>query len=87
MPDKVKVTKSSGEVADAEIIAVFDIADFNRSYVIYSYDETDPNGLAKLHVSQLKEEDGKYNFIDVETDDEWTRIKNVMREIITGGNA
>ncbi len=87
MPDKVKATNEAGESVEIEVLAAFTIPDFSRNYVIYSYNETDPNGLAKLHVSQLTEQDGKYTLANIETDDEWTRIKNVMREMITGGNA
>ncbi len=87
MPDKISATNEKGETVEIEIIAAFDIPDFSRKYVIYSYNEVDPNGLAKLHVSQLIEEAGKYTLANVETDDEWTRIKSVMRAIITGGNA
>ncbi len=87
MPDKISVEKKDGTTAETEIIAAFDIADFGRKYVIYSFNETDPNGLAKLNVSQVIEDNGKYTFAKIETDDEWNRIKEVMRNIITGGNA
>lgn len=86
MPDKLKATNENNEEIEIEIIATFEIADFNRKYIIYSFDEVDPNGLAKLHVSQIIEEGDKYTLAKIETDEEWTRIKNVMREIISGGN-
>ena len=52
------VTKSTGEKVEAEINAAFEINDFGRKYVIYSFGETDPNGLAKLNVSQVLEDGG-----------------------------
>ena len=87
MPDKINVVNENGEKVEAELIAAFEIPDFTRKYVIYTFNELDPNGLKKLNVSQLVEENGNYTLKSVETDDEWSRIKNIMREIITGGNA
>ncbi len=83
---KLMVTKSTGEKVEAEINAAFGINDFGRKYVIYSFGETDPNGLAKLNVSQILEDGGKYTFANIESDDEWNRIKNIMRDMITGTN-
>lgn len=80
------VTKSTGEKVEAEINAAFEINDFGRKYVIYSFGETDPNGLAKLNVSQVLEDGGKYTFANIESDDEWNRIKGIMRDMITGTN-
>ena len=84
MPDKMEITNEKGEKVQAEVIAAFKLPDYGRNYVIYSYGELDPNGLSKLYVSQLTEEADAYKFAKIETDDEWTSIKNTMREIITG---
>ncbi len=86
MLDKISIKKDDGTVADAELITAFEIPDFGRKYVIYTFNEPDPNGLARLSVSQLIEANGAYQLKSIETEDEWTRIKEVMREIIKGGN-
>ena len=87
MPEKINVISENGQKVEAELIAAFEVPDFTRKYVIYTFNELDPNGLKKLNVSQLVEENGNYSLKTIETDDEWSRIKNIMREIITGGNA
>ena len=87
MDNKINVKKETGEVVQADLITSFEITDFGRKYAIFTYNELDPNGLVKLYVSQIIEENGNYNLKKIETDDEWNRIKTIMREIITGGNA
>lgn len=86
MLEKIKITKNNGEILDVDVIATFKANDFNRSYIIYSNNELDPNGLAKLSVAQLVEEAEAYSLKAIETDEEWTKIKDIMRQIITGGN-
>lgn len=87
MLEKIKITKNNGEILDVDVIGTFKINDFNRSYIIYSTNELDPNGLSKLSVAQLVLENDSYSLKSIETDEEWTKIKDIMRQIITGGNA
>lgn len=86
MTDKITITNENGQTIEAEKIAVFEIPDFGRKYIIYTFNDVDPNGLVKLNVGQLVEENGTSSLKTIETDEEWTRIKDVMREIIKGGN-
>lgn len=88
MTNKLTITNENGQSVEAEKIIAFEIPDFGRKYIIYTFNEVDTNGLAKLYVCQIEsEENGTMKLKGIETDDEWTRIKSVMREIITGGNA
>lgn len=81
MSDKLKITKDNNQILEADFICAFEIADFGRKYVIYSFNEVDSNGLAKLNVSQLVDN----NLKKIETEDEWSRIKQIMRSVITTG--
>lgn len=87
MLDKITITNVDGTTSDAEFITAFEMPDFGRKYVIYTFNEPDPNGLAMLSISQLIEEGGEYQIKKIETDEEWTKIKEVLKEIIKGGNA
>lgn len=87
MLDKIKINKDNGTTVEAEVITVFEMPDFGRKYIIYTFNEPDPNGLARLTVSQIIEENDSYTLKAIETDEEWSQIKEVMKDIIKGGNA
>lgn len=80
MDDKIQVINEEGNEVTADLVACFDIKKFDKTYVIYSYDEIDSNDLAKLYVSTVNFKDDKYTFTDVATDEEWTEIKSLMRK-------
>lgn len=80
MPDKLTITKEDQSKVQADIVSSFEIPEFGRKYIIYTFNEKDPNGLAKLNVSQIEDN----SLIRVQTDDEWNRIKDVMRDMVKG---
>lgn len=86
MTDKIIITNENSQSVEAEKVSAFEIADFGRNYVIYTFNDVDPNGLSKLHVCQYTEENGLVTLRGVETPEEWTRIKDVMRSLINGNN-
>ena len=79
MLDKIIITKETGEVLNMELVSMFSIPQINKQFVITTSNEIDPNGLVKLHVSELK--NGK--LFKVEIDEDWTAIKTAMRSIIS----
>ena len=85
MDNKITLVKENGEKTEAELFRVFNDPDSNKKYAIYTYNEVD-NDLLKLYISEVIEIDGKQSFKIVETDAEWNKIKEYMREVISGGN-
>ena len=55
MTDKIIITNENSQSVEAEKVSAFEIADFGRNYVIYTFNDVDPNGLSKLHVCQYTE--------------------------------
>lgn len=80
MPEKISITKESGETINSNIVSVFMVPDTNKKYIITTENAVDPHGLTVLHVSEIV--DGTLQ--KIATDDEWSTIKTIMRAIISG---
>lgn len=79
MPEKITILKDSGESINSNIVSVFTIPETNREYIITTENAVDPHGLTVLHVSEVKDD----TLVKVETDEEWSSIKTIMRAIIS----
>ena len=79
--EKITVINEKGEEVQAEILACFDLKEFNKTYAVFSYDEPEKNNLSKIYISTVTEVEGRKVFTDVQTDEEWSEIKNKLREV------
>lgn len=81
MQEKIELTKSNGEVINVDLISEFDcdVDGSPKRFVLLTANEIDQNGLIKILASSIV--DGK--LARIESEDEWTLVKNVMRSIIS----
>ena len=81
MQEKVELIKANGETITVDLISEFDcdIDGTPRRFVLLTANEIDQNGLIKILASSIV--DGK--LVRIESEDEWTLVKNVMRSIIS----
>ncbi len=77
--DTITVIDQNGQEREAEVITDLKLPEFNKEYIIYTFNEKDENNMLTLYVSVLVEKDGMYTFEDVESDEEWTRLKEIMK--------
>ena len=87
MKDKLTIMESNGVGKTADAITFFSIAENGKKYVIYTFNEIDSNGLIKLHVSRVVTENDQHRLEKIEDENEWTNVKEIMKDIIVGGNA
>lgn len=73
------IVDETGSKKEARLISLFSLAE--KKYIIYTFDEVDENDMIKLYVSIFVEKDGVYSFENITDDNEWTRVKDVMRQI------
>ena len=78
---KIKVRKSNGEEAEAEVLLCFELEKTGKNYLLYTFNEVDAQKMETIHASVIKENDEGYQ-LDIIPDDEWNDVKEVMREII-----
>ena len=81
MQEKVELIKADGETLTVDLISEFDcdVDGSPKRFVLLTANEIDQNGLIKILASSIV--DGK--LVRIESDDEWTLVKNVMRSIIS----
>ncbi|HOP65454.1 MAG TPA: DUF1292 domain-containing protein [Bacilli bacterium] len=85
MVKKITVCPEGGEPFEAELVMEFEIVESGNKYVVYTRNEMSGDGLVKLYVAGIQNQDGKCVAKSIESDEEWTKIKEIMKEVITGG--
>ena len=78
---KIRVKKSNGEEVEAEVLLCFELEKTGKSYLLYTFNEVDSQKMETIHASVIKENENGYQ-LDTIPDDEWTEVKEIMREII-----
>ncbi len=80
--ETIRVTKEDGTVADAEVLLYFTLKENGKDYIIYTFNEKDERGLVTVYTSMVIKDEEGYHLENVESDEEWTKIKDVMRSVI-----
>ncbi len=75
--------KETGEERVAKIVGeVFKLEEEGPEYITYHFDEVDDKGLIKLYTSMIKHGEEGISLETVQTEEEWTKIKEVFRQAI-----
>lgn len=77
----IVVLDESGNEKEAEILSAFTIKKHNKNYILYTLNEVDENEMVKIYASELIEKDNMYSLAAIESDEEWTAVKEVMKDI------
>lgn len=75
------ITKQDGTKEMVEEVISFEFNDTNKKYMVYTKNEIDINGNITIYVTEVKESNEGYEFLGVENDYEWSRIKETLREL------
>lgn len=74
-------TLPDGTKEEVEVLLAFVFNDNYKEYVIYTKDEVDDNGNVTIYISNVNRVGNNITLSTVSDDNEWTRIKNVLREL------
>ena len=74
-------TLPDGTKEEVEVLLAFKFNDNNKEYVIYTKNEIDDNGNVTIYISNVERNGNNVTLSTVADDNEWTRIKNVLREL------
>lgn len=69
---------------EVDVILKFTIKEFNKEYIIYTKNEKDAEGNVLLYSATLVKELDGFRTSNIETDEEWTVIKELIRKIAKG---
>ena len=74
-------TNPDGTQEEVEVLLAFKFNDNGKEYVIYTKNEVDENGNVTIYISNVLRNGEETTLLTVSDDNEWTRIKNVLREL------
>ena len=79
----ITIIDENGEKKEAEVLLYFKLEENGKDYLIYTFNEVAGDDLVTVHTSEVtKNENGEPVLSAVESDDEWAKIKDVMRKVI-----
>lgn len=84
MSDKknmMMTTNPDGTQEEVEVLLAFKFNDNGKEYVIYTKNEVDENGNVTIYISNVLRNGEEVTLETVSDDNEWTRIKGVLREL------
>ena len=76
------INKADGTSEQVEEVISFEFDDTKKQYLVYTKNEVDETGNMTIYVTEVKKDNEGYKFLGVSTDDEWDRIKAVLRTLI-----
>ena len=78
----MSIVLEDGSIDDVEVLLSFKFTDTNTEYLIYTKNEMDDNGNVTIYVASVDRSDGGDPRLgSVESEEEWTRIKGVLKEL------
>lgn len=87
IPEKqiISMITPEGEEIEAEVLLHFSLKTTNKKYLIYTHNETTKNDMVTVYAAACKEVGNDVQLENIETNDEWDLIKEVMRSVIKNG--
>lgn len=77
----LSILKDDGTQEEVELIISFMFNDTKKEYVVYTRNEKDDNGNTTLYVSSVDRSGAIPKMGGVNSDEEWSKIKDVLREL------
>lgn len=83
MEDKkiLTINKADGSTEEVEEVISFEFNDTKKRYLVYTKNEVDQNGNITIYVTEVIQDSMGTRFLGVESDDEWSKIKDVLRQL------
>lgn len=81
----MSIIQEDGSIDEVEILVTFEFTDTKKAYVIYTKNETDDRGNVTVYASSIIDEPTGVRLGGVQTEEEWTRIKEVLRKLAKDG--
>lgn len=78
----MSIILEDGSMDEVEVLLSFEFTDTKKEYIVYTKNETDDNGNVTIYVASLTRQEGEDAKLgSIETDEEWNRIKSVLKEL------
>ena len=84
--EKITVQNVQGYMEQVDLINVFTIKELNKDFIIFSKGESAGEGLLKIYVSEIVEEQTNvFKMVGISNDDIWNKVKLTLKEIVNNG--
>ena len=83
--EKIMIKGEDGTERLADVLLYFTLKETGKDYIIYTFHEKDKNGMVVVYSSRVEEDLTNQNNIritGIETEEEWAKIKDIMRQVI-----
>ena len=77
----LSIVKEDGTKEEVELLICFTFNDTKKEYVVYTRNEKDENGNVTVYVSSVDRSGEIPKMGAIESDEEWSKIKDVLREL------
>ncbi len=77
----MSIVLEDGSIDEVELLFAFEFNDTKKEYVVYTKNEKDDSGNITIYVSSVTRENDKVKLGSIESDEEWSKIKDVLREL------
>ena len=82
----MSIVQEDGSIDEVEILVTFEFTDTKQGYVIYTKNEVDEKGNVTVYAASIIENNGgQAKLGGIDTDDEWNRIKEVLKSLSKEG--
>ena len=82
----MSVIQEDGSIDEVEILVTFEFTDTKKSYVVYTKNEVDEKGNITVYASSIIESEAQdVKLGGIETEEEWNRIKEVLKSLAKEG--
>ncbi len=78
---KMIIVADDGAEEEVELLFAFEFNDTKREYAVYTRNERDDADNITIYVSSVIRNGDKVSFGGVDSDEDWARIKDVLREL------
>ncbi len=79
------IKNEDGSVEKVEVVLAFEFKDNKKEYIVYTRNERDENGNVTVYVSNVDRSGDTPKLLGVDSEGEWDRIKDVLRELAKAG--
>lgn len=78
----IQIQRTNGNVEDAEVLLFFKLEENGPEYIVYTFNEQEDD-LVTVYTSKFIKNEDNIVLEEVTDEDEWNKIKDVMRRAIT----
>lgn len=78
----IKIKRTNGNIEEAEILLFFRLEEEGQEYIVYTFNEQEDD-LVTVYTSKYIKTENNIYLEEVTDEEEWEKIKDVMRRAIT----